>query len=101
MVELHSWLSQQHPGLRTYVALQQNTNELARNDAEHRAINKLLSSIVDPLMEAFDEEPLPAGVAEATFHRLLDVVRDAENAIALAPDQQIDAMNKIAAVELV
>ena len=101
MVELHSWLSQQHPGLRTYVALQQKTNELARTDAEHRAIYKLLSSIVDPFIESFDEEPLPAGVAEATFNRLLDVVRDAENAIALAPAQQIDALNKIAAVELV
>jgi|SRR5579864_3538056 len=101
MVALHSWLSHQHPGLRTYVALQQMTNELARTDAEHRAIYRLLSSIIDPFIESFDEEPLPAGVAEATFHRLLDVVRDAENAITLAPDQQIDALNRIAAVELI
>jgi hypothetical protein len=101
MVALHRWLSQQHPGLRTYIALQQKTKELARTDAEHRAIYKLLSSILDPFIESFDEEPLPAGIADATFHRLLDVVRDAENAIALAPDQQIDALNKIAAVELV
>jgi len=101
MVELHSWLSHQHPGLRTYVALQQKTNELARSDAEHRAIYKLLSSIIDPFIESFDEDPLPAGVAETTFQRLLDVVRDAENAISLAPEKQIDAMNKLAAVELV
>jgi hypothetical protein len=101
MVELHSWLSHQHPGLKTYIALQQKTNALARSDAEHRAIYKLLSSIVDPFIESFDEEPLPADVAEATFDRLLDVVRDAEDAITLAPDQQIDALNKIAAVELV
>ena len=45
--------------------------------------------------------PLPAGVAETTFQRLLSVVRDADNAITLAPDQQIDALNKIASVELV
>jgi hypothetical protein len=101
MVELHSWLSHQHPGLRTYVALQQKTNELARTDAEHRAIYKLLSSIIDPFIESFDEDPLPAGVAETTFQRLLAVVRDAENAISLAPEKQIDALNKIAAVELV
>src|ERR1700758_3219587 len=101
MVELHSWLSHQHPGLRTYVALQQKTKELARTDAEHRAIYRLLSSIIDPFIESFDEEPLPAGVAENTFRRLLDVVRDAENATKLAPDQQIDAINKIASVELV
>ena len=101
MVELHSWLSHQHPGLRTYVALQQKTNELARTDAEHRAIYKLLSTIIDPFIESFDEDPLPAGVAETTFQRLLDVVRDAEDAISLAPEKQIDALNKLAAVELV
>src|SRR6516225_9325815 len=85
MVELHSWLSHQHPGLRTYVALQQKTDELARTDADHRAIYRLLSSIIDPFIDSFDEEPLPAGVAEATFRRLLDVVRDAEDSIALSP----------------
>jgi len=96
MVELHSWLSHQHPGLKTYVALQQKTNELAQSDAEHRAVYKLLSSILDPFIASFDEEPLPAGVAETTFQRL----RDADNAISLAPDQQIDAINKIASVDL-
>jgi hypothetical protein len=101
MVELHSWLSHQHPGLKTYVALQQKTNELAQSDADHRAVYKLLSSIIDPFIASFDEEPLPAGVADATFQRLLAVVRDADNAISLAPDQQIDALNKIASVDLV
>ena len=101
MVELHSWLSHQHPGLKTYVTLQQKTSELAQTDAEHRAVYRLLSSIIDPFIESFDEDPLPAGVAETTFQRLLDVVRDAENAISLAPEKQIDALNKLAAVELV
>ena len=101
MTDLRDWLAGQHPGLRTYVALQQKTNELARTDADHRAIYKLLSSIIDPFIESFDEDPLPAGVAEATFQRLLDVVREAEDAISLAPEKQIDALNKIAAVELV
>jgi hypothetical protein len=101
MVELQSWLSHQHSGLRTYVALQQMTNELAETDAEHRAVYKLLSSILDPFIASFDEEPLPAGVAETTFQRLLAVVRDADTAISLAPDQQIDALNRIAAVDLI
>ena len=101
MVELHSWLSHQHPGLKTYVALQNKTNELVQSDADHRAVYKLLSSILDPFIASFDEEPLPAGVAETTFQRLLAVVRDADNSISLAPDQQIDALNKIASVDLV
>ena len=100
MVELHSWLSHQHSGLRTYVTLQQMTDELAEADAAHRAVYRL-SSILDPFIASFDEEPLPAGVAEATFQRLLAVVRDADTAIALAPDQQIDALNRIAAVDLI
>ena len=98
---MHSWLSHQHAGLKTYVALQQKTNELAESDADHRAVYKLLSSILDPFIASFDEEPLPAGVADATFQRLLAVVRDADNAISLAPDQQIDALNRIASVDLV
>jgi hypothetical protein len=101
MVELHSWLSHQHPGLKTYVALQKKTNELVQSDADHRAVYKLLSSILDPFIASFDEEPLPARVAETTFQRLLAVVRDADNSISLAPDQQIDALNKIASVDLV
>ena len=101
MVELHSWLSHQHPGLKTYVALQKKTNELAQSDADHRAVYKLLSSILDPFIASFDEEPLPAVVAETTFQRLLAVVRDADNSISLTPDQQIDALNKIASVDLV
>jgi hypothetical protein len=101
MVELHSWLSHQHSGLRTYVTLQQMTDELAEADAAHRAVYRLLSSILDPFIASFDEEPLPASVAETTFQRLLAVVRDADNAIALAPDQQIDALNRIAAVDLI
>ena len=101
MVELHSWLSRQHPGLKTYVTLQQKTNELVESDAEHRAVYKLLSSILDPFIASFDEEPLPAVVAETTFRRLLAVVRDADSAVSLAPAQQIDVLNKIASVELV
>ena len=101
MVELHNWLTHQHPGLRTYVTLQQKTNELAHADPDHRAIYRLLSSIIDPFIDSFDEEPLPAGVADATFRRLIEIVRDAEEAVTLSPDRQIDAMNRIASVELV
>ena len=101
MVELYSWLSHQHRGLKTYVTLQQKADELARTDAEHRAVYKLLSSMLDPFIASFDEEPLPVSVAESTYRRLLDVVLDAENAFTLAPDRQIDALNRIAAVQLV
>jgi len=57
--------------------------------------------MLDPFIASFDEEPLPVSVAESTYRRLLDVVLDAENAVTLAPDRQIDALNRIAAVQLV
>jgi hypothetical protein len=101
MVDLHNRLSHQHPGLRTYVTFQNKVNELAQRDSEHRAIYKLLCTIVDPFVESFDEGPLPSALAESTFHRLLGIVREAEDSIALAPDQQIDTLNRIASVELV
>jgi hypothetical protein len=101
MTELHTWLSVQHPGLRTYKAFRQKTMQLARSDAEHRALYKLLSSIVDPYIDSYDEEPLPADLAETVFGRLLAIVRDAENSIVLAPMDQVKALNKIAAVELI
>jgi hypothetical protein len=101
MVELYRWLLHRHSGLRTYGALQKLTDELAKTETEHRAVYRLLSSILDPFIASFDEEPLPAGLAETTFHRLLAVVRDADNAIALDPDQQIGALNRMAAVDLI
>jgi hypothetical protein len=101
MTELHTWLSVQHPGLRTYKTFQQKTMQLARTDVEHRALYKLLSSIVGPYIDSFDGQPLPADVAEVAFGRLLAVVRDAENSIALAPLDQVKVLNEIAAVELI
>jgi hypothetical protein len=101
MTELHNWLSVQHHGLRTYKIFQQKTLQLARIDAEHRALYKLLSSIVDPYIDSFDEEPLPVEVAETTFVRLLNVVRDAENSISLTPSDQMKVLNNIAQIELI
>jgi hypothetical protein len=101
MMNLHDWLSVQHPGLRTYKAFQQKTFELSKTDAEHKALYKLLSSIVSPYIDAFDEEPLPNAIAETTFSRLLEVVRDAENSVLLPLPEQVRVLNSIASVDLV
>lgn len=101
MSELYSWLSTQHHGLRTYTSLKQKLTRLARTDAEHIALYKLLASMVDPYIDSFDEQPLPVDVADKVFGRVLDIVRDAEESISLAPGDQVQALNKIAAVELI
>jgi len=101
MSTLHSWLSGQHLGLGTYRTFQERTMELALSDGQHAAFYKLLSTMVDPFIWSFDEEPLPVDVANKTFERVLAVVRDAEYAISLAPEQQIKILNELASVELV
>jgi hypothetical protein len=101
MSELPSWLSTQHHGLRTYRSLKQKLTRLARADPEHIALYKLLASMVDPYIDSFDEQPLPADVAGKVFGRVLNIVRDAEEAISLAPGDQVRVLNKVAAVELI
>ena len=101
MFELHGWLSTQHHGLQTYRSLRQKLTQLARTDAEHIALYKILASMVDPYIESFDEQPLPVDVADTAFCRVLDIVREAEELISQAPGDQVLALNRIAAVELI
>jgi len=101
MSELHSWLSTQHHGLRTYKSLKQELLRLARTDPEHIALYKLLASMIDPYIDSFDEKPLPVDVADKVFGRVLSVVRDAEESITRGPRDQVQALNRIAAVELI
>jgi hypothetical protein len=57
--------------------------------------------MIDPYIDSFDEQPLPVDVADKTFRRVLDIVRDAEESISLEPANQIQVLNKVAAVELI
>src|ERR1700716_1470137 len=71
MSELHRWLSTQRHGLRTYRSLKQKLTRLARTDAEHVALYKLLASMVDPYIDSFDEQPLPVDVADKVLDACL------------------------------
>jgi hypothetical protein len=68
---LHTWLSQQHHGLRTFRIFQQKLDDLGNGDPGQRAMCRLLKGIVGSY---FDEEPLPVAVADRTYRRLLDTV---------------------------
>ena len=100
MGELHDWLADQHPGLRTYKTFQQKVLQLAGSDADHLAVYRMLATLVGSYIDSFDEEPLPVDVAKQAFQRLLGVVGDAENAIQAPPAEQIATLNKIAATKL-
>jgi hypothetical protein len=98
--ELHDWLVGQHPGLRTYKSFQQQALQLALSDAEHRALYRLLASMVGRYIESFDEEPLPVDVAKNAYQRLLNIVDDAEKSIGAPASEQVKTLNKVAATEL-
>jgi hypothetical protein len=53
MSELHSWLSTQHHGLRTYKSLKQKLIARASADPEHAALYRLLASMIDPYIDSF------------------------------------------------
>jgi hypothetical protein len=96
MSELHSWLSTQHHGLQTYKLIGR-----ASADPEHAALYRLLTSMIDPYIDSFDEEPLPVDVADEVFARVLDIVRYAEDSVSRGSADQIQALNKVAAAELI
>jgi len=98
--ELQNWLVSQHPGLRTYKSFHHKALELAASDAEHRALYRLLATMTERYVAAFDEAPLPVDVAKEAYRRLRDIVTDAEKSIDAPVATQIQALNKVAAAEL-
>lgn len=74
MNELHDWLSQQHHGLRTFQLFRQELTKLTIDDPDRAALYTLLSMLVAPYIEAFDEEPVPISVADRAFGNLLRAV---------------------------
>jgi hypothetical protein len=98
MNELHTWLSQQHHGLRTFHAFQQKLDALSRGDPEQRALCRVLSGIVGSYVEAFDEAPLPVPVADRAYHRLLDLVASLD--FDASADRRLADINRVAACDL-
>ena len=100
MTDLRDWLNGQHPGLRTYKTFREKALELCATDAEHRALYRLLANLAGHYIAAFDEEPLPTGVAKHAYDVFLDLVEEGDRSIGAPVEQQLAALNKIAAAEL-
>ncbi|WP_376707748.1 hypothetical protein [Bradyrhizobium semiaridum] len=97
--DLHSWLSQQPHGLRTFRTFQQKLETLSKDDPEQRGVCRLLSGLVGSYVEAFDEEPLPVAVADHAYSRLLDLVASLD--LKGNPDRRLADINRVAAFNLV
>ena len=98
MNDLHTWLAQQHHGLRTFRNFQQKLEALSQGDPEQRALCRVLSGIVGSYVETFDEEPLPVPVADRAYHRLLDLVASLD--FRASADQRLADINRVAACDL-
>ena len=57
--------------------------------------------MIDPYIDSFDEEPLRGDLADEVFARVLDSVRYAEDSVSRGSADQIQALNKVAAAELI
>ena len=98
MNDLHTWLSQQHHGLRTFRTFQQKLDDVSKDDPEQRALCRLLSGIVSRYVDAFDEDPLPVEVADRAYQRLLDLVASID--FAAGAERRLADINRIAASDL-
>jgi hypothetical protein len=98
MNDLHTWLAQQHHGLRTFRNFQQQLDVLSGSRPEQRALCRLLNDIVGDYVEAFDEEPLPVTVADRAYERLLDLVGSID--FDAGAEQRLADVNRVAGFDL-
>jgi len=96
MNDLHTWLLQQHHGLRTFQIFQQKLATLSGDEPEQRALCRLLTYLVGSYIETFDEEPLP--VADRAFQRLLDLVASLD--FRASAEHRLADLNRVAACDL-
>ena len=101
MGELHDWLSQQHPGLKTFKAFRQTMLDRADADTPHRALYRLLAGLTEEYIARYDGEAVPVDVAEQTHRHLLEIVALAEGALTAPAPKQIQILNELAAARLV
>ena len=96
--DLHTWLSQQHHGLRTFRTFQQKLDDLSNGDPGQRAMCRLLNSVVASYVDTFDEAPLPVAVADRAYQRLLEMVASLD--FDGTADRRLADINRVAALDL-
>jgi hypothetical protein len=99
MNDLSTWFQQQHHGLHTFRTLQHKLAELSRGAPEHSALCQLLSNLVTPYIDVYDEAPLPVSAAERAHQRLAELLASID---PTAPaERHLADFNRIARCDLV
>ena len=100
MNELHTWLSTQHNGLKTYNAFQSKVLELAKEQQQNAALLNLLAMLAERFISSYDESPLPVEVADRAFARLKQLVQKSIEWERVPDADKIALLNEIARTEL-
>jgi hypothetical protein len=98
MNDLHTWLSQQHHGLRTFKNFQEQLDLLSRREPAQQGLCALLSRLVGGYIDTFDEAPLPVVVADRAYGSLLELVASLD--LQGNADRRLADINRVAASSL-
>jgi hypothetical protein len=94
MSDLSRWFEAQHHGLHAFRAFQNKLSDLSRREPEHSAACQLLSDLVEPYIDAFDEAPLPVDTADLAHRRLAELLATID--FCATPEQRLADLNRIA-----
>lgn len=100
MKELHTWLSTQHNGLKTYNAFQSKALQLAKEQQQNAALLYLLAALAERFISSYDESPLPVEVADRAFAKLKQLVQKSLDWERIPDSDKIALLNEIARTEL-
>lgn len=100
MKEIHTWLSTQHNGLKTYTAFQSKMLQLATEQKQNAALLHLLAMLADNFISFYDESPLPVDVADRAFTKLKELVEKSAHWESMSDADRIALLNEIARTEL-
>jgi hypothetical protein len=98
MKDLYDWFSRRHHGLRTFQLFRQKLATLSEGEPGNKALYALLSRLADRYIEAFDEQPVPAAVADRAYERLLKLLASLDR--CASADARLADLNRVAAVDL-
>lgn len=100
MKTLLQGLRLENGGLRAFAEFQQKALTLCSSEPEHAALMRLLADLAARFVDAYNDEPLPADVAERAIARLTDLVEKAARAWSASPSEQLALLNSIGLAEL-
>ncbi len=100
MNDLLGWMRKQNGGAHTYLEFQKRLQTIRLRDQESAAMARLLADLAERFVDAYDGEPLPAGIASQAYDRLLAYVERAVTLEAAGAAERIACLTELGSAEL-